>query len=165
MPAFVFAYRLTGKGRRTRPVTVATTLLDPLKYPKRDVAGLYGLRWQVETHFLDLKTLLRMRRVKTRTADGVRKELAVYCLAYNLARAVMAQAAARQGTTPDRVSFPDAARWLLTAGPGDELPDLVINPRREGRHEPRVIKDPQDTYRKMTLPRRQMRRRPDLAER
>jgi hypothetical protein len=158
-------YRLTGRGRRTRVVTVATTLLDPLTYPKDEVARLYGLRWSVETHFLELKTLLRMRRVKSRTADGVRKELAVYCLVYNLVRAVMARAAARQGTTPDRVSFLDAVRWLLSAGPGDEVPDLVINPKREGRHEPRVVKDLQDTYRKMTLPRNQTRRRPDLANR
>ncbi|MDQ3716087.1 MAG: IS4 family transposase [Actinomycetota bacterium] len=158
-------YHLSGRGRRTRVVTVATTLLDPVKYPKEKVAELYGLRWSVETHFLELKTILKMRRVKSQTADGVRKELAVYCLVYNLVRAVMARAAARQLTTPDRISFVDAVRWLLSAGPGQDLPDLVINPRRQGRHEPRVIKDLQDTYRKMTLPRSQMRRRLDLAKR
>jgi hypothetical protein len=45
------------------------------------------------------------------------------------------------------------------------VPALVTNPRREGRNEPRVIKDLQDTYRKMVLPRAQIRRRLDLAER
>src|SRR5687768_1759915 len=54
-------YHLTGKGRRTRVVTVATTLLDPVRYPKAEVAKLYGLRWQVETHFLELKTTLKMQ--------------------------------------------------------------------------------------------------------
>jgi hypothetical protein len=107
-----------------------------------------------------------MRRVKSQTPDGVRKELAVYCLVYNLVRAVMLRAAARQGTTPDRVSFIDALRWLLSAAaPGGDVTPLVINPRREGRDEPRVIKNLRDDYRKMTLPRAQMRRRPDLAER
>ena len=107
-----------------------------------------------------------MRRVKSRTADGVRKELACYGIVYNLVRAVMARAAARQGTTPGRVSFLDAVRWLISAAaPGQDEPPLVLNPRREGRHEPRVVKDLQDTYRKMTLPRKQMRRRPDLAKR
>jgi hypothetical protein len=158
-------YHLTGRGRRTRVVTVATTLLDPLKFPRQKVVELYGLRWRVETHFLELKTLLRMRRVKSRTADGVRKELAVYCLVYNLVRAVMVRAAARQHTTPDRISFVDAVRWILSAAPGEELPGLVVNAKREGRDEPRVVKDLQDTYRKMTLPRSQMRRRLDLAER
>ena len=78
----------------------------------------------------------------------------------------MPRAARRQDTTPDRISFIDALRWLLAAAaPGEDVATLVINPRREGRHEPRVIKDLQDTYRKMTLPRSQMRRRPDLAKR
>lgn len=159
-------YHLKGRGRRTRVVTIATTLLDPALYPKDKVAELYGLRWSVETHFAELKTTLRMRRVKSQTPDGVRKELAVYCLVYNLVRGIMLKAAARQGTTPDRVSFLDALRWLLSAAtPGEEVAALVINPRREGRHEPRVVKDLQDTYRKMTLPRAQMRRRPDLAKR
>ena len=159
-------YHLKGRGRRTRVVTIATTLLDPVLYPRDKVAELYGLRWSVETHFAELKTTLRMRRVKSHTPDGVRKELAVYCLVYNLVRAVMLRAAARQGTTPDRVSFTDALRWLLSAAaPGEDVPPLVTNPRREGRHEPRVIKNLRDNYRKMTLPRAQMRRRPDLAER
>lgn len=159
-------YHIRRRGLRTRVVTIATTLLDPQRYPKEKVAELYGLRWQVETHFLELKTLLRMRRVKSRTPDGVRKELAVYGLVYNLVRAVMVRAAARQGTTPDRISFLDTVRWLIsTAAAGADVDDLVINPDRPDRNEPRVIKDLQDTYRKMVLPRAQMRRRPDLAKR
>jgi hypothetical protein len=160
-------YHIRARGQRTRVVTVATTLLDPALYPREKVAELYGLRWSVETHFAELKTTLRMRRVKSQTPDGVRKELAVYCLVYNLVRAVMLRAAERQGTTPDRVSFIDALRWLLSEGatPGADVATLVINPRREGRHEPRVIKDLQDTYRKMVLPRGQLRRRRDLQTR
>jgi hypothetical protein len=159
-------YHLAGKGRRTREVTIATTLLDPLRYPKDKVCELYGLRWSVETHFLELKTTLKMRRVKSQTAQGVEKELAVYCLVYNLVRALMVRASVRQGVTPDRISFVDTVRWLLSAAaPGQDVPNLVINPQRPDRHEPRVIKDLQDTYRKMTLPRAQMRRRLDLAKR
>jgi hypothetical protein len=154
-------YLLIEKGMRTRRVTVATTLLDPGPYPKEKVAELYGMRWRVETHLAELKTTLKMRKLKSKTPDGVRKELAVYGLVYNLVRAVMNEAARRQGTTPDRVSFLDALRWLLTAAPGEEQPDLVINPRRPGRHEPRVIKDLQDTYRKMVLPRAAMKKHLD----
>ena len=158
-------YHLAGRGRRTRVVTIATTLLDPTLYPRDKVAELYGLRWSVETHFGELKTTLRMRRVKSQTPDGVRKELAVYCLVYNLVRAVMLRAAARQGTTPDRISFIDALRWLMSAATaGEDVAPLVINPRREGRDEPRVIKNLRDDYRKMTLPRAQMRRSPDLTK-
>jgi DDE family transposase len=146
-------YVLKQKGMRARRVTVATTLLDPIAYPRDEVAALYGRRWRAETHLAELKTTLGMRKLKSRTRDGVKKELAVYCLVYNLVHAVIAEAAARQHTTPDRVGFTDALRWLLTAEPGEPVPDLVLNPRRPGRHEPRVIKDLRDTYRKMVLPR------------
>ena len=136
------------RGRRTRTVTVVTTLLDAAAHPKESVARLYGLRWRVETHWRELKVTMGMKQLKCRSAAGVLKELAAYLLAYNLVRAVMARAAARQGTTADRVSFIDALRWLLwSAAPQRaELYDLVINPRRPGRHEPRVIKRPWDSY-------------------
>lgn len=151
-------YTISARGQRTRVVTIATTLLDPMRYPKEAVAELYGVRWQVETHFAELKTTLRMRKLKCKTEEGVRKELAAYCLVYNLVRAVMVKAAAQQGVTPDRISFIDTIRWLLTAAPGEPIPRLVVNPRREGRHEPRVTKDRQDTYTKMTRPRSELRR-------
>lgn len=151
-------YRLPRQGQRTLCVMIATTLLDPIKYPKEKIAELYRVRWSVETHFGELKTTLKMRRVKSQTAEGVQKELAVYALVYNLVHAVMLQAAQRQSVDVSRVSFLDTIRWLLTAEPGQELPELVINPHRPGRHEPRVIKDLQDTYRKMTTPRSQLRK-------
>ena len=147
-------YRVAEEGFRTREVTVVTTLLDPLQYPKDAVAELYGIRWRIETHWRELKTMMGMRRLKCRTEDGVRKELAAYALAYNLVHAVMARAAARQGTTPDRISFVDALRWLMTAEPEEQVPELVINPRREGRYEPRVVKnqDLRKSYPKMKRP-------------
>jgi len=150
-------YRLPRKGQRTLCVTVVTTLLDPAAYPKEAIAELYSLRWRVETHFGELKTTLRMRRVKCRTPDGVERELIVYCLVYNLVHATTLAAARRQRVDADRVSFIDALRWLQTAGAGEALPDLIVNPLRPDRHEPRVIKDLQDTYRKMTRPRRELR--------
>jgi len=158
-------YALAAKGQRTRKVTVVTTLLDPVLYPKEKIAELYGVRWQVETHFRELKTTLRMRKLKCKTVEGLQKELAVYCLVYNLIHAVMLQAARRQDVTPDRISFIDTVRWLISAEVGEELPALLVNPNRPDRHEPRVIKDLQDTYRKMTKPRAYLRKHPRWAER
>jgi hypothetical protein len=149
-------YRIAAKGQRTRCVTIATTLLDPLLYPKEAVAELYGLRWRVETHLAELKTAMGMKAVKCKTPDGVRKELAVYCLVYNLVHAVMAEAARRQGVAPDRISFTDALRFLTDAEPGEQLPDLVVNPLRPGRHEPRVTKTRSGSYPVMTKPRRKL---------
>jgi len=146
---------LPRKGQRTRVVTLATTLLDPVLYPKEKIAALYGLRWQVETHFAELKTTLKMRKLKSQTVAGLHKELAIYCLVYNLVHAVMLQAARRQNVTPDRISFIDTVRWLLSAEPGEPLPQLVVNPLRPDRHEPRVLKDRPATYSKMTRSRQQ----------
>jgi hypothetical protein len=154
-------YRVEARGRRTREVTVVTTLLDPLAYPKGAVADLYGIRWRIELDFRHLKCTLGMDRLKCKTADGVLKELAVCCLAYNLVRAVMARAAARQGVAAaDRISFADALRWLLSAAPGDALPDLVVNPERKGRYCPRVVKHATRSYPRMNRPRRKYAHRP-----
>ena len=151
-------YTLAGNGRRTRTVTIATTLLDPDTYPKQKIIELYDTRWRVETHFAQLKTTLKMRKVKSRTEDGVRKELAIYCLVYNLVHAVMLRAALRQGVNPDRISFIDTVRWLLAATPDTALPDLIVNPIRPDRHEPRVRKDRNRSYPLMTRPRQQLRK-------
>ena len=151
-------YRIARKGQRTLCVTIATTLLDPALYPKEKIEALYDVRWTAETHFAELKTTLKMRKVKSKTAQGVKKELMVYALVYNLLHAVMAAAALRQGVTPDRISFVDTVRALLSANLGEDLPDLVINPDRPGRHEPRVVKDFHDTYRKMVRPRAELRK-------
>lgn len=150
-------YTIRANGQRTRVITIATTLLDPLLYPKDAVAELYGVRWQVETHFAELKTTLKMRKLKCKTEDGIRKELAIYCLIYNLVRAVIMKAAAQQGVTPDRISFIDTIRWLCLAQVGESIPKLIVNQKRD-RHEPRVIKDLQDTYPKMTRSRTQLRK-------
>jgi hypothetical protein len=157
-------YRVVEKGRRTREVTVVTTLLDPQTYPREAIAELYGIRWRVETHLRELKTTLKMERLKCRTEAGVRKELAAYCLAYNLVHAVMVRAAARQGVAPDRISFTDALRWLLSAAPGEELADLVVNPRRIGRWCPRVLKHTTRTFAKMTRERHEYRLRPRVKK-
>ena len=149
-------YTLSAKGMRTRSVTLATTLLDPILYPADAIAELYGVRWQVETHFNELKTTLKMRKLKSKTEEGIRKELAAYCLVYNLVRAVMVKAAEQQGVTPDRISFIDAIRWLLTAAPGEAIPRLVVN-RKRNRQEPRVKKDRGTSYPWMTKPRNELR--------
>jgi hypothetical protein len=99
-----------------------------------------------------------MRKVKSRTAEGVLKELIVYALVYNLVHAVMMRAARRQEAPPHRISFIDTLRWLTHALPGEPMPPLIVNPHRPDRHEPRVVKDREDTYTKMTHPRCELRK-------
>ncbi|HWE97341.1 MAG TPA: transposase [Tepidisphaeraceae bacterium] len=149
-------YRVAAKGRRTRVVTVVTTLLDPMRYPKAKVAALYGLRWRVETNFRHLKTTMKMEQLKCQTADGVLKELMVFVLVYNLIRAAMVMAGERQGVDPDRISFIDTERWLRSqcTPPARKGPtDLVVNPVRPDRWSRRVIKRRIKPYDLMNRPR------------
>ena len=41
-------YTIAEPGRRTRVVTLVTTLLDPERYSAQELATLYGLRWRVD---------------------------------------------------------------------------------------------------------------------
>ena len=81
----------------------------------------------------------------------------IYVLVYNLVRAVMLEAAQRQGVAVNRISFADALHWLKHAGPEDELPKLVVNPHRPNRIEPRVLKRRPKPYDLMNRPRQELR--------
>jgi hypothetical protein len=150
-------FTVTQRGRRTRVITLVTTLLDPRLYPAAALAELYEQRWQIETNLRHLKTTMKMEVLHCQTVDGVLKELAMFALAYNLVRLVMLEAARRQDAPLDRISFIDALRWLRIAEPGTPLPDLIVNPHRPGRFEPRVVKRRPKEYDRMTRPREELR--------
>jgi Transposase DDE domain len=150
--------RVRTPGRRLRTLVLVTTLLDRRRYPARAIARVYEQRWRVETNLAHLKTTLGMDILKSRTAEGVRKEILVFGLAYNLVRRVMRAAADRQGVEWDRVSFVDALRWLRQAKAEEELPRLVVHPRRPGRFDPRVKKRRPKPYPRMTRPRGELKK-------
>jgi len=152
-------YRVEVPGFRTREVTLVTTLIDAETYPADALAELYGTRWRVEEHLKALKQTMRMDVLKCMTVDGVLKELTMYAVAYNLVRAAMGQAAGRQGAEVDRVSFLDALRWLRGAEAGEEMPELVVNPLRPGRSEPRCKKRRPKQFDLMRVPRAELRKR------
>jgi hypothetical protein len=137
---------------------LVTTLLDRRRYPAHAIARVYEQRWRVETNLAHLKTTMGMDVLKSRTAEGVRKEILVFALAYNLVRRVMRAAADRQGVAVDRVSFVDALRWLRQAKIAEALPPLVVHPHRPGRFDPRVKKRRPKPYPRMTRPRAELKK-------
>jgi hypothetical protein len=145
--------RVRTPGRRVRALVLVTTLLNRQKYPPRELARVYEQRWQAEVHLRSLKATLGLDVLRSKTAEGVRKEVGVFALAYNLVRRVMRVAADRQKVAVDRISFVDALRWLRRARPGEGVPELVVHPERSGRFEPRVKKRRPKQYRMMTRPR------------
>jgi len=146
-------HSLVASGYRSRTVTLVTTLLDATQYPKQAITDLYGQRWQVETNLRHLKVTLGMDVLHTKSVDGIHKELMMFAIAYNLVRLVMLEAGKRQGVPPNRISFIDALRWLLNAGPNTPLTRLIVLPERRGRYEPRVRKRRPKNYPAMSQPR------------
>jgi hypothetical protein len=147
---------------RTRAITLVTTLLDAQAYPAKELAELYGQRWQIETNLRHLKQTMKMDVLRCETVNGVLKELTVFALVYNLVRAVMCVAAQRQGVPVQRISFADALGWLRNSSPGSELRRLKVNPQRANRSEPRVVKRRPKEFDRMTKPRAVLRK--ELAE-
>jgi hypothetical protein len=150
-------YRVGRKGFRVKEITLATTLLDCSVYTLSKLADLYYARWRIETNFAHLKTTMGLDVLKCKTVDGVRKELIVFALVYNLVRLVMLAAAGRQKVDVERISFIDAARWLAAAAMDEPLGQLVVNPHRPNRYEPRVRKRRPKQYPLMTKPRKILR--------
>jgi hypothetical protein len=101
---------------------------------------------------------MKMRVLKCKSPDGAHKELLAFALAYNLVRLTIAKSAAREQVDIGRISFIDTLRWLITAAPGDELPELVVNPLRPERCEPRVLKRRTKQYDLMNRPRSELRK-------
>jgi hypothetical protein len=152
-------YRVEVPGFRTSEVTLVTTLLDAEAYPAEALASVYLTRWRVEEHLKSLKQTMKMDVLKCKTVDGVLKELTMYAVAYNLVRLAMVKSAGSRGLEVDRVSFIDALRWLQGAEEGEEMPELVVNPWRPGRSEPRCKKRRPKQYDLMRMPRAEMRKR------
>lgn len=147
--------RRPGLGKMT--VTITTTLTDPLLYPADELIELRLRRWDVETKIEYLKITMNMDVLRCKSEQGVRKELAIFCLVYNLVRCVMLRAARRQEVDPRRISFADALYWTRHAQAGDLLPELKVNPLRPDRAEPRCKKRRPKQYDLMNKPRSKLR--------
>lgn len=155
--------------------TLVSTLLDARAVSKREVLELYRLRWQVELDLRSIKTVMQMDILRCKSPEMVEKEIAVHLAAYNLVRAVMAQAACLGHVLPRQLSFKAALQLLrafeenlrhcprgrlarrhayLLAG----IAQLKL-PHRPGRVEPRAVKRRPKPRKLLTQPRQVLRER------
>jgi hypothetical protein len=138
-------------------LTMVTTLTDATEYPAEALLDLRQRRWDVETDLGSLKTTMGMDVLRCKTVAGVKKELTMFALAYNLVRAAMTEAARRQQVSVRQVSFADTLQWMRHARAGDEMPRMMLVRHRPGRAEPRVRKRRGKIYDHMTKPRDKLR--------
>ncbi len=100
-------------GFRTKKLTIATTLLDPKKYPPQALADLYRRRWMAELFLRDIKTTMRMKVLRSKTPEMIQKELTAFIIAYNLIRSFIWETALDKGIDPYRISFKGAIASII----------------------------------------------------
>ena len=162
-------------GRRTKQVTLITTLLDEKIYPKLEIINLYEMRWEAELNLRHLKTSLGMDILRGKTPEMVRKEIYVHLLAYNLLRTVMWSAGTQMEVNPLRLSLQEARHHLdnfvnelKNCGTRKRkklwttMLELIAHKpmkKRPLRFEPRVRKRRPKSYPLMTQPRSVLRKK------
>jgi hypothetical protein len=155
--------------------TIVSSLLDARTVSKKDLLALYRSRWQVELDLRSIKAVMQMDILRCKSATMVRKEIATHLLAYNLVRAVMAQAASHAALSPRQLSFKATLQLLrafeqnLRHCPRQRLVNqhayllgaiaALRLPLRPDRVEPRAIKRRPATYTFLSEPRSVVRKR------
>ncbi|MFF5279967.1 IS4 family transposase, partial [Streptomyces sp. NPDC000133] len=83
----VLAYQLKDTGSAAGPddYRLVTTLLDPRRYPARQLAALYRERWEIESVFAEIKTCQRGAKVvlSSKTPDGVLQQIWAHLLVHH----------------------------------------------------------------------------------
>ncbi|NLF01213.1 MAG: IS4 family transposase, partial [Anaerolineales bacterium] len=98
-------------------VWFATSLLDSKEYPAKEIVALYARRWRIETLLFQLKVGLSADVLRSKTPDGVLKEIAARMAALNVVRAIMLEAATTYGQDPTTLSFVHSLRAILAFAP------------------------------------------------
>ena len=132
-------------------------LFTRLSLPAAQVVAIYGKRWHIETDLRALKRTVQLQQIRSRSVEGLEKELLTAICAYNLVRAVMCLAARRSGVPARRLSFTQTldvvnGAWpLLTSAPSQAAYDAAFEQvldwvaanklpnRSKPRHYPREV--------------------------
>jgi Transposase DDE domain len=148
---------------------LVSTLTDARAVTPLDLDALYCQRWQVEIDLRSIKAVMGMDILRAKSPDMIDKEMAVYLLAYNLVRALMARAAAAttvlaralsfKGTLQLLLAFQQHLRWAGKASANTMIAHLLgaisemVLPIRPDRVEPHAIKRRPKPHKLLTVPR------------
>lgn len=154
----------TATGTRTATYRLITTLLDPREAPALDLVDLYHTRWQIETSYCELKSVMLAGRVlRARYPSGIEQEVWALLALYQALRQAMSDAILSDNDLhAHQLSFTTAlltAREQVTQAPtAIDTPTNLIGkigaallanpiPTRRPRTRPRVIKRAISKYR------------------
>jgi hypothetical protein len=142
------------RGER-KVVWLVSSLLDDKLYPATEIVELYGKRWRIETLFREVKVNFSADVLRSKTPEGIRKEITARLVAINVVRTIMLEAAIEKGIDPIGISFAHAVRAIISFAPAlaseplwkvleiyeamlTEIASHLV-PERPGRNEPRAI--------------------------
>jgi hypothetical protein len=63
-----------------------TTLMDSKKYKALDILALYFRRWDIELGFREIKKILNMEFLRSKTLEMIKKEVYIHLILYNILR-------------------------------------------------------------------------------
>ena len=109
IPVRIVTATIRARGFRDEKIVIATSLLDPEKYPKEMILEWYLRRWDIEVSFRDMKTTLRYEFIRGQTPRMVKLEVDILLLAYNLMRYVMARGGKRAASARFGIASTSAA--------------------------------------------------------
>jgi hypothetical protein len=151
------------------PLRLLTSLTDAELYSGKELSGLYLERWEIETsldeiktHQAEVTTVNRPVIFRSKSPERVLQEAYGLVIAFNLVRAVIAEAADSVEASPLRISFVGALARIreavprMASAPARMLPSLyrtlikaisgcMLPPRRE-RKNPRAVKIKMSKY-------------------
>lgn len=143
---------LTVRVIKRKQQILITSLCHKKRYKKHELFPLYSSRWHIELDFRNIKQVMEMDVLRCKTPSMVRKEIAIYLLAYNLVCYELMKASSFARLNRRHLSFTAALRAVnlfleqsvWTNLPTEESIYILIIPyqvgNRLGRREPRAKK-------------------------
>jgi hypothetical protein len=86
------------------PAILYTTILDE-KINAVDIVAKYVFRWDIEITIREIKTLMDINVLRSKTPDMMEKEFLIALAAYNMVRKIIAQSADKVGFSPQKDIF------------------------------------------------------------
>ena len=150
------------------PRTLLTSLIDPDRYPAKEVVELYHERWEIELGYGEIKTDMMgatRRPLRSKSPERIHQEIWGILIAYNLVRLEMERIADEAKVEPTRISFVLVYRmicaefiWCANAAPGaiprqlrnlrSDVALFILPKRRSERSYPRAVKIKMSNYKK-----------------
>lgn len=182
LPSHITARLIEVKARirgRVEKFWLITSLLDAQKYPFCEIKDLYRKRWEVETLIKEQKIWLGSDVLRSKTSEGISKEIYARIVAGNLIHWLILKASQKHKVEVNRISMTTATRLInhysirMSEAAQNRLPYLYeelldkiaasIIPYRPNRIEPRFKKRDQKHYSILHISREQWRRENALA--